>query len=361
MATHVTIDDIARLAGVSKATVSRVLNQKPDVDTETRERIMRIMREQGFVRNPTADGLARGKNRLIGMLVPSLTWPLMTEVMRGVGAALEQSQYELILYSISHEEDRATSPGHTNAVLDRILATKLTAGLVAMFPGAATQHVSALHTANYPVIIVDDQGLPTNTPWIGVDNRGGGYQATRRLLELGHRRIAFIAGPSTYQCSHERYDGYAQALAEAGLQVDPALLLRGDYELPSGREAARALLSLEDRPTAVFASNDLMAYGILEVAAERGVRIPDEIALVGFDDIMPSAHTMPALTTIRQPFFEMGKEAITRLLALVERAPVGSGRAAPQSTEALADLTLFFPTQLIVRASCGATRSASRL
>src|SRR5689334_20581222 len=185
MAGMVTINDIARLAGVSKATVSRVINQKPDVDPETRMKIMRIMEEQGFVPSITAAGLAGGRTRLIGVLVPSLTWPLMPEIMRGIGEIVEQSTYELVLYSISHEQDRS-------AVIDRILAAKLTEGLVAVYPGQeALAHLSELHASGYPVVMFDDQVVPTGTtPWVSADNRIGAYSAVKHLVQLGHRRIA---------------------------------------------------------------------------------------------------------------------------------------------------------------------------
>ena len=216
MTEKLTIMDIARLAGVSKATVSRVLNQKLEVDSKTRERILRIMEEQGFVPSITASNLAGGRSRLLGALVPSLSWPLIPDLMRGIGEVVGSTSYELILYSINdvyHEKDRGD-------VIDRIVGTRLTAGLLAVFPGPSAKYLAKLHSRDYPVVLIDDQGKsPGGIPWISVDNRAGAYEATRHLIDLGHRRIAHIQGPLKYQVSHDRYQGYCDALNEAGISL----------------------------------------------------------------------------------------------------------------------------------------------
>jgi len=349
MAGTVTINDIARLAGVSKATVSRVINQKPDVDPATRTRILRIMDEQGFVPSIAAAGLAGGRTRLIGVLVPSLTWPLMPHIMRGIGEIVEQSTYELVLYSISHERDRS-------AVIDRILAAKLTEGLLAVYPGQATAYLSELHASGYPVVMLDDQVIPTGeTAWVGADNRTGANAAVKHLLQLGHRRIGHIKGRIGYECSEDRYRGYCDALAEAGLAPDPALVAQGDFLVTGGEACARQLFALPERPTAIFAASDDMASGVLAAAAAAGLRVPEDVALVGFDDTAPAAFMRPSLTTIGQPFFEMGKRAATLLLDAVnaQRRPVPSWHTAQRDS---APIREFLPTRLVVRESCGAAR-----
>jgi LacI family transcriptional regulator len=345
-----TINDIARLAGVSKATVSRVINQKPDVDPATRARILRIMDEQGFTPSITAAGLAGGRTRLIGMLLPSLTWPLMPEIMRGVAEIVEQSPYELVVYSVSHEQDRS-------AVIDRILAAKLSEGLLAVYPGQATAHLSALHESGYPVVMLDDQGAPTgSTPWVGADNRSGAYIAVKHLIAIGHHRIGHIKGRAGYQCSDDRYQGYCDALAEAGIPLDPELVVQGDFLVTGGAACAEQLLALRERPTAIFAASDDTAFGALSAAAEAGLRIPDDVALVGFDDTMPASFTRPALTTVRQPFFEMGKRAATLLLDAVNalRQPIPPSWHTAQRISA--PHREFLPTRLVVRDSCGASQ-----
>jgi LacI family transcriptional regulator len=360
MTAKVTISDIARLAGVSKATVSRVLNDKPDVDPATRERVVRIMDEYDFVPSIAASGLANGRPRLFGVLIPSLTWPLMPEFMRGIGELVEQSSYELVLYTMSQKQDRS-------AVIDRILAARLTSGLLAMFPGQSFEHIQQLHEHGFPVVMIDDQGPTTTTPWVGTDNRAGAYAATRHLLSLGHRRIGHVHGNPDYQVSHDRYAGYCDALAEAGITPDPSLVVEGDFKPPSGRTCGAQLLSLPERPTAIFAANDEMAYGVMAAAEERGLRIPEDLALVGFDDIASSAHVRPALTTVRQPFYEMGQAATRLLLSLVDAPrPIATrwtgnsiaGSTASSVRDAHHPMRVLLPIGLVVRDSCGARRAA---
>ncbi len=360
MSGKATIGDIARLAGVSKATVSRVLNHKPDVDPATRERILRIVEEQNFVPSVAASNLARGTSRLIGVLIPSLTQPFMQDVLRGIAETIEQTPYELVLYSANrtmHGKDKSR-------LIDNILATQLTAGVLSMFIGESVHHLVQLHKSGFPVVVIDDQEKPdVEIPWLEADNTIGGYQATQHLISLGHRRIAHIQGPASYLCSHERFDGYKWALTEAGISVDEQLVVYGDFTPQTGRAAANALLTLpkEQRPTAIFAGNDQMAYGVLAAAEEQGVNIPTDVALVGFDDISPSAHVRPALTTIRQPFYQIGQRGIQVLLSLLDTPvpPTGveSGWVSPSPSTTAAfqesNTRIQFPTSLVVRASCG--------
>jgi LacI family transcriptional regulator len=360
MTSKVTIQDIARLAGVSKATVSRVLNHKPDVDPETRERILRIMDEHEYVPNIAAAGLAGGRPRLVGVLVPSLTWPLMPEIMLGIGEVVESSSYEVVLYSMSQNQDRS-------AIIDRILAAKLTSGLLATFPGHSAEHLNDLYDQGFPVVMIDDQGQPGEMPWIGTDNRAGAYAAVRHLLDLGHRRIGHIQGPSHYQVSHDRYRGYCDALLEAGVTPDPQLVARGDFKPPSGRVAGLALLTKAERPTAIFAGNDEMAYGLLAAAQHVGLRVPEDLAVVGFDDIAPSQHVRPALTTVQQPFYEMGQRGIELLLSLVDsarqiassRSSAILGNGAHPVLARTNPIRVQLPSTLVVRESCGAHLQAA--
>ena len=361
MAEKLTIVDIARMAGVSKATVSRVLNQKPEVEPATRERILRIMEEHGFVPSIAASGLAAGRSRLVGALVPSLTWPLIPELIRGVGEVVGSTSYELILYSITdvnHEKDRSD-------VIDRILGTRLASGLLAVFPGPSAKHLAELHSRDFPVVLVDDQGIPPEgTPWVGVDNQMGAYEATRHLIRLGHRRIAHIQGPLKYRVSHDRYQGYCDALNEAGISLDPTLVLEGDFLPQSGRTCANAFFDLpaKKRPTAIFAGSDYMAYGAISAAQQRGLHVPEDMAVVGFDDNPASAHMEPALTTVRQPFYEMGRRACEILLTLVDtphpvNGPNRNGRISGVPASIFdVPIRIKMPTSLIVRASCGASR-----
>ena len=378
---RLTINDIARLAGVSSATVSRVLNHKPDVDPITRERILHIVEEQEFVRSAAAAGLAGGRSHLIGMAVRSYTWRFMPEIMHGMADIIDQTAYELVLYRLN---DRFLQYGRSHAI-NSLLSTNLTDGLLAIFPGHTSVRLASLSRQGFPLVVIDDEYLLTETPWtstpipwITSDSRTGAYEAVKHLIEHGHRRIAHIQGPMTFLCARERHAGYSQALEEAGLALDPTLVLEGDFNPGSGRTATHTLLSLpaEQRPTAIFAASDLMAYGVIAAASECGMRIPTDIALVGFDDltemtedIVQLSQLHSSLTTIRQPFYEMGRYATELLLSYLE-TPYAADRpdrwlsplAAVSSYASIYEelggvIRLQLPVKLIVRASCGCVPS----
>jgi LacI family transcriptional regulator len=318
-----TIRDVARLAGVSTATVSRVLNDKPDVDQATRERVRRIVDEQRFVPSIAGTGLAGGRTGLVGVLMPSLTWAIMSPILGGVADVIEQTAHELVLYGHSHKQERGE-------IIQRIVDARLIDGLIAVYPdGAAfasdvcsvddrvSHRLSELHRRGFPVVVIDDQRAHDDIPWISADSRDGAVQAVRYLHSLGHKRIAHITGPLDYLCSQERLAGYRAAAAEAQLPLDPNLVIQGDFTVPSGHAAMNRLLSLAEPPTAVFAANDDMAYGVLNAVRHRGLTVPGDVAVIGFDDAEPSASTAPPLTTMRQPFFDMGRRAAALLAALL--------------------------------------------
>lgn len=385
MTRKLTIDDIARLAGVSKATVSRVLNRKPDVDPTTRERVLRIVEEEGFVPSITASGLAVGRTRLIGVLVPSLAQHFITGVIQGIAELIERTPYELVLYSMNAA---AGEQGRTN-IIDHILATRLTSGLLAVFPGSSSgplvHYVPKLQRNHFPVVLIDDYEEWLSVPSVTADNYNGALEAVRHLIKLGHRRIAHIQGPHTVFGARERYRGYCQAMQEAGLPIDPALVQEGDFNAVNGRAIANRFFAMpcEERPTAIFAANDITAYGVLSAAEEQGIDIPNDVALVGFDDIAPSAHVRPALTTVKQPFYEMGQQSLAILLSILDNSGSLNSLNTIQNTNIqianmLAHsnnhqqvgvpaqpvhtgepLRIQLPTSLVVRSSCGSPRRLS--
>ena len=381
---RLTIEDIARLAGVSKATVSRVLNGKPDVDPATRARIRHLMDEQRFVPSATATNLAGGRSHLIGMLVRSYTWLFVPEIMRAVADLIDRTIYELVLYRMN---DQLPNEDGIPA-LNRLLVTDLTAAVLGVFPGPASAQLAALSRNAVPVAVIDDQYDPAElawgdlpVPWITCENKIGAYEAVRHLIGHGHQRIAHIQGPMKWLCARERHEGYCQAMEEAGLDVDPLLVQEGDFTAATGLTAAEQLFALpkEQRPTAIFTSSDLMAYGVLAAAQKHGLSIPGDLALVGFDDLDNMAESVVViapgqlpLTTIRQPFYEMGQYALELLFSLLE-VPFATGyrpaqwpflsessspfKEAPLAHKGIVRLRL--PVKLIVRDSCGCDNSAA--
>ncbi|HLI09052.1 MAG TPA: LacI family DNA-binding transcriptional regulator [Ktedonobacteraceae bacterium] len=354
MTSKLTIRDIARLAGVSKSTVSRVLNAHPKVDPETRERVLSVMKEHGFVPNAAATGLAKGRGHLIGLLVPALTWELVSDVLQGAASVLEDSRYDIIIYSASPDKD-------FSQVIDRILAANMVAGILALLHTQSPRHLVELHRQGLPIVLINHVAARVDLPQVGIDNVAATYEAVRHLLALGHRRIGFILGLPEIQCTHDRYEGYHKALSDAGVSLDPSLVLQGDYRCEGGYASAQKFFTMAEPPTAIFASNDLTAYGVLDAAQKYEVRVPEDVALVGFDDIAPSIHVHPALTTIHHPFKEMGSSAAHLLLSMINTdnslTPEEGDLPVPDSTEQGAGTPrILLPTHLVVRESCGAAQ-----
>ncbi len=328
----VTIADIAKHTRVSKATISRVLNNKPDVSPETVERVRAAIRELGYVPSAQAVSLAKGQASCIGMLVPTLTWPIILDVLRGVTEEVENSHYGIMLYNMSSSEESI------RRLVTQAVRAKQIDGLVVITPPGMLSYIEDLHHQGLPVVLIDDRGYNATFPSVTTDNIEGAYAATKHLLENGRRRIAYINGNQEFGCSQDRLSGYLNALRDAGIETAPELLYEGDFTEERGAIGMRLLLERQIAIDAVFAANDQMAFGAMKVLRSAGIRMPDDIAVVGFDDIYAAAYTTPSLSTIRQPFYEMGQTAVHLLL---ERL---SGRE-------LANFPVSLPTMLVVRES----------
>ncbi len=328
----ITIVDVAREAGVSFATVSRVINNKGGVRDDKREAVLRAMSRLGYVANQQARSLAGGRSRIVGVLVQNLGTSYMGAIIKGVDQALDQAQYDLMLYT-THR--RKTKESAYVAALTRGLAD----GLLLVLPTHANAYLDSLIRQGFPYMLVDHQGSGDYHRSVGATNFQGACDATRHLIELGHRRIGHIAGKATLGCAHERIAGYRAALAEAGLPADPNLIVQGDFFQPSGFSGARALLDMPEPPTAIFAANDDMAFGVVEAARLRGMRIPEQLSVVGFDDVPQASIVHPPLTTVRQPLEQMGRVATVTLLSLIEDPQLSVER-------------VVLPTELVVRQSC---------
>jgi len=331
---EVTIFDVAREAGVSYATVSRVINNKDHVKPDKRERVRRAMARLGYVVNQQARSLAGGKSQVVGLLVPGLDTSYIGEIVRGIDAELASVSYDLMLYTT---HDRKTRESTYAAMITQGLAD----GLLLILPRDPGAYLEALRRRAFPYVLIDHQGIDESGPSVGATNRSGGYAATRYLIELGHRRIGLITGSIDLGCSIDRLAGYRDALAECGIAFDPALVRQGEFAQPDGYRGARELLDLPERPTAIFASNDVMAFGVMDAVREAGLRIPADVSIIGFDDIPQASHVRPNLTTIRQPLGQMGRTATRMLLQQI---------ASPATEPARIELS----TELIVRDSCRA-------
>jgi LacI family transcriptional regulator len=333
----VTIFDVAREANVSYSTVSRVINNK-GVSAEKRERVLRAMAELGYVANLQARSLAGGKSNIIGLLVHSLTVEYFGEIARGVDEELAAAQYDLMLYTTHRRK------GRESAYVTR-LTRNLVDGLLLVLPRNSEAYLETLRHRRFPHVLVDHQGVDFEVPSVGATNWQGGYEGTRYLIELGHQRIGFITGDMTLGCARDRLAGYRQALSDAGLSIDPALIREGDFLQPQSFLCANELLDLTPAPTAIFASNDVSAFGVMAAARERGLSIPDDLSVLGFDDIPAAAQVHPTLTTIRQPLAEMGRTAVQLLFRYISEPDAPMKR-------------IELPTELIIRQSCQPPRTA---
>jgi LacI family transcriptional regulator len=327
----VTIIDVAREAGVSYATVSRVVNNKNSIVPDKRARVLAAMERLGYVPNMQARKLAGGRSQVVGLVLHDVWNSYAVEIMRGVDEELAAAEYDLLLYT---SRRRATIETAHVATLTQGLAE----GVLLLLPRDLGAYVDSLQQRHFPYVLVDHEGIGDIGPAVGATNRQGGFDATRYLLELGHRRIGFISGALELGCARERLDGYQAALDQHHVPFKPSLMREGDFFQPRAYACALELLDLPEPPTAIFASNDVSAMGVMEAARDRGLRVPDDLSVVGFDDIPQADHMQPALTTVRQPLEEMGRVAARLLLAMI-RDP----ERPPERVE--------LPTELIVRAS----------
>jgi LacI family transcriptional regulator len=309
---RVTIRDVAAQAGVSVATVSKVINGRYGVSAATFARVQAVIEEMGYEASLVAQSLRNHRTNVIGILVADLE-PFSTELLKGAADAIRHSGFELVVYSAGGQ--RADHAGWERRYLSRLSGT-LIDGAVLVTPTVVDVHYGA------PIVAVDPHTGVSDLPTIDSDNLRGARLATEHLIGLGHRRIAMLAGRADLQSAQLREAGYREALAAAGIPVDPDIVRAGDYDPDVSAEAVRWLLAQPQPPTAVFAANDVSAIATLGVARELGLRIPQDLSVMGFDNIPDSALCTPALTTVEQPIHEMGRLATDMVIKLIRGEPV---------------------------------------
>jgi DNA-binding LacI/PurR family transcriptional regulator len=311
-----TIAQLAELTGVSIPTVSKVVNGRSEVAPETRAMVENAIREHGYRRRRRRAGPAA----LLEIVFHELEGPYSLELIKGVEQVAREHHLGVVL---SQLQGRHT-PGR--GWIEDVLSRRPT-GVIAVFSGPDASQRDKLRTREIPLVLVDPTGEPGHTvPSVGASNWSGGLSATRHLIDLGHRRIAIITGPAHALSSRARLDGYRAALDTAGVPVDPALIREGDFQVEDGLRHTRELLRLPDPPTAIFACNDGTAIGVYQAAVEAGRRIPYDLSVVGFDDLLPAPWMIPPLTTVRQPLTEMAVAAATMVVALARHEVLASNR-----------------------------------
>jgi len=304
--TRPTIREVAAAAGVSIATVSKAMNGRYGVSVATSERVLDAVRELGYESSLVASSMRSRRTGVIGVLVADFE-PFSAEILKGVAGGLRGTRYDLLAYSGSRQTE---SEGWERRSLSR-LSGSLIDGAIMVTPTVVDA------PAEVPVVAIDPHTGRAGLPTVESDSLDGAFQATMHLIRLGHRRIAFLAGRPDLRSSQRRERGYRQALAQEGIAFDPALVGVGRYEPETAREPATVLLSLPEPPTAIFAANDVSAIATLEVAEDLGLRVPQDLSIIGFDDIPDASRTTPALSTIRQPMHRLGSTAVGLLIALM--------------------------------------------
>ena len=323
-----TIADIAELTGVSVPTVSKVINGRSDVSADTRRRVETAIREHGYRRSPGS----RPRTPLLEVIFHELESEWALEIVRGVERVAGQHHLAVVL----SEMQGRRSPGRS--WMDGVLARRPT-GVIAVFSDLSESMREQLAARGIPYVVVDPTGEPLHdTPSVGATNWNGGLTATRHLLGLGHRRIGVIGGPEWILCSRARLDGYRAAMDEAGVPIGPDLISHGKFHVEEGIDRGRALLRLKDRPTAIFAGNDLQALGVYQAAREARLHIPEDLSVVGFDDLPVAQWVGPPMTTVRQPLMDMATAAAGMVVAMA------NGETPTQTRVELA-------TELVVRES----------
>lgn len=308
--------DVAREAGVSVATISRVLNQPSEVAPLTRERVLRVIRERGYSTNRSARALSRGRTGLVGVTLPKIQSSYFALLADAIVDALYEHDLRAVLCPTRHERDR-------EAGLLELLMHGLTEGAVLILPSESEAELVALQERGYPFVVLDPKTpIAPGIPCVSAANTAGAAAATAHLLGLGHRRIGAITGPAGWCATEERLVGYRTALVGAGVRLDPGLVVESDFEVEGGRTAAARLLSLPEPPTALLAFNDNLAVGAFQSASDRGLGLPADLSVVGFDDAEHAPLVTPALTTVRQPLGEMARVAVGLLTRLLAGRPV---------------------------------------
>lgn len=317
MSQRPSIKDIARIAGVAPSTVSRALADSPRVSEETRQRIQHIAQDLAYTPSLAARSLVKGDSPIIGVLSPTLSDPYVASVMKGLEAASHEAGYQRLV---------ASSQGDAQREIDmvRLLQGHNVAGLIILSARAGRRYDDVLAHIDVPVIFINGQHEGDQVYSVATDNEYGAGLATGYVLAQGHRRIAYLGGPAKGRSQIARAAGYRRALEEAGAPFRPGWLLAGDGSIAAGREALRWWLAqpASDRPTAIFCYNDLSALGLLSEAYQQGVGVPDDLSVLGFDNVPMAEISIPPLTTVEQRTEELGRLAVSTLLAALAGKPV---------------------------------------
>jgi LacI family transcriptional regulator len=329
-----TLEDIAQMSGVSRSTVSRVINGDPNVSEQTRKKVLDLIQNIDFQPNLAARGLAAGRTRVIGLVIPTglttiFSDPYFPLVILGVSSACNARGYSVMLWLAEPEYERKT--------IRQVLYNGLIDGVIVSSMLMDDPLLERISESQRPFLTIGRHPTNDQLNFVDVDNRAGAYQAVSYILHTGRRRVATVTGPHNTIAGRDRHLGYQDALRERGLHVQPELVTEGEFSDISGYLAMKRLLP--QHPDAVFVASDAMAFAAMRAIQEAGLSIPEDIAVVGFDDIPSAATSKPPLTTVRQPIQKTGSVAAEMLIERIERPETQTCR-------------IVLPTELVIRSSC---------
>jgi LacI family transcriptional regulator len=307
----VSIQDVARACGLAPSTVSNALSGKPYVREETRRRVMEVAAELGYRASAMARGLRLQRSWSIGLLLGDIANPYFPELMRGVEDVVAAAEYQLILGNTDYRADK-------QAAYLRLMRDKQVDGLILASQAAESPEVDGLALDGLPLVMLNQRQGSAPCDYVGVDSQAGLAATCRHLWQLGHLRIAYIQGRETSSAAQTRVGAFRDAMRALGAPVDPELIGQGDFSIESGEQVARRLLDQPDPPSAILAGNDLMAIGAMQAALDLGLSVPEDLSVVGFDDIFVAALPWINLTTVRQPTRKLGAAAARLLLERIE-------------------------------------------
>lgn len=328
-----TIKDIARKVGVSPSVVSRALNNKYGVREATRQAVIQVAKELGYHPNAAARSLVTKRSETIGVIIPDISEPFYSRMIKGMEYVASKTGYTL-LFSNSYESLEQSK------VVPRMVEAERVEGMVIVGSSRKEKdYIQSLTDQGTPFVVIERHYSDPRMNCIWVDNVVGGYVATKHLIECGHTRVAHITGDLDFEVAAERFAGYKKALDESGIAFSPELVVSGAFVWQDGYSGMKTLLSRTPRCTAVFVGNDTMAYGALQAIAEAGLSVPQDISVIGFDDLEFSLLTNPPLTTVRQPRYEMGRDAARLLVTCLERSTQDEG------------MKICYPPEMVIRRS----------
>ena len=314
---RIMMKDVALAAGVSITTVSHVINNTRRVQPETRQRVEQAMQELGYHPSSVARGLRMGVTKTIGLILPDVANPFFAEISRQIEDFGYHQGYSVILCNSDN------NPQKQHEYVNTLLAKQVD-GVIFISAGDSLDDLSRLSASGIPIVVADREVPLHLADVVMLDNEKSGYKAARHLVELGHKRIACIAGPSHLSPSMLRVEGYQRALQQAGIQYDPMMVVQGDFRIDGGRQAMQTLLQRIPSLTAVFALNDMMAMGAISALREAGLDVPQDVSVVGFDDIVIAGLVDPPLTTIAQPIKEIAHWATSLLIEKMSKRETGN-------------------------------------